>query len=227
MKRFIKIHLIVGLTKKTLYKKSQYFPKPYRSFGENSNVKIDLSNYAIKTDSKNTAGFDTSNFALKSNLASLKTEVGNLDIDKLVTTPLGLSKLIDVVKNYVFKRAVYEKLVEKVNNIDISAFFLKIKYDTGKSELEKKIPDARGLVKKTGYSAKITETENKIPSISGLATNTVENKIPNVSSLVKKTDYDTKISETEKELTNHNHDKYITNSEFNKFTAEVFDAGLT
>ena len=210
-------------------KKSQYFPKPYRSFGGNSNVKIDLSNYAIKTDSKNE--FDTSNFALKSNLASLKTEVGNLNIDKLVTTPLGLSKLNEVVKNYVFKKAVYEKLVEKVNNIDISAFVLKIRYDTGKSKLEKKIPDNSGLVNKTDYSAKITETENKIPSISGLATNSeltaVENKIPNVSSLVKKTDYDTKISETEKELTNHNHGKYITNSEFNKFTAEVFDAGLT
>ena len=47
---------------------SQYFPKPYEHFGGDINVKVDLSNYATK-------GIDTSNFALKSNLASLKTEV--------------------------------------------------------------------------------------------------------------------------------------------------------
>ena len=82
------------------------------------------------------------------------------------------------------------KLVAKVNSIDTSAFVLKTKYDTDKTELEKKIPDTSGLVKKTDYNAKITEIEGKIPSISGLATNaaltTVENKIPNISSLVKK-----------------------------------------
>ena len=56
--------------------------------------------------------------------------------------------------------------------------------------------------------------------------NTVKNKIPDVSSLVKKTNYDTKISETEKELTDHNHDKYIATPEFNKFTVETFAARL-
>ena len=73
---------------------------------------------------------------------------------------------------------MYDKLVTKVNNIDTSGFVLKTKYDTDKSELEKKnkdsekkIPDTRGLVKKTDYSAKITEIESKIPTISGLATN--------------------------------------------------------
>ena len=50
----------------------------------------------------------------------------------------------------------------------------------------------------------------------------VGNKIPDVSTLVKKTDYDKKISETERKLTDHNHDKYITTPEFNKFTAEIF-----
>ena len=70
-----------------------------------------------------------------------------------------------------------------------------------------------------------------MPSISGLATNavliTVENKIPNVSSLVKKTtDYDTKISKIERKVSDHNHDKYITSTEFNEFTADVFDERL-
>ena len=120
---------------------------------------------------------------------------------------------------------MYDKLVANVNNIDISRFVLKTKYDTDKSKLEKKTPDTSGFVKKD-YNAKIIEIENKIPSISGLATNaaltTVENKIPDVSRLVKKTDYDTKISEIDKKLTDHNHDKYITTPGFNKFTAGIF-----
>ena len=55
----------------------------------------------------------------------------------------------------------------------------------------------------------------------------VEDKIPGISSLVKKTDYNTKISENEKEVTDHNHGKYITTSEFNTLTAEIFPARLT
>ena len=62
--------------------------------------------------------------------------------------PVDLSKLSDVVKNDVVKKDVYDKLVAKVNSIDTSGFVLKTKYDTGKSELEKKIPDTSGPVKK-------------------------------------------------------------------------------
>ena len=114
---------------------SQYFPKPFRSFGGNINVKVDLSNYATKTDLKNVTHVDTSSFALKTNLASLKTEVDKLDIDKLVPVPVDLSKLSDVVKNDVVKKTVYDKLIAKVNSIDTSGFVLKAKYDTDKSEL--------------------------------------------------------------------------------------------
>ena len=53
-------HLIVGLIKKILYKMSQYFPKPYEPFREYINVKVDLSNYATKSDLKNVTGTDTS-----------------------------------------------------------------------------------------------------------------------------------------------------------------------
>ena len=67
---------------------SQYFPKPFRSFGEN--IKVGLSNYATKID--------------LTNLASLKTEVDKLYIDKLVPVPVGLRKLSDVVKNYNIKK---------------------------------------------------------------------------------------------------------------------------
>ena len=85
---------------------SQYFPKPFRSFGENINVKVDISNYATKTDFKNVSHVDTSSFALKTNLASLEIEVDKLDIDKLAPVPIDLSKLSDVVKNDVSNKAV-------------------------------------------------------------------------------------------------------------------------
>ena len=111
---------------------SQYFPKPFRSFWGNINVKVDLSNYATKTDLKNVTHVDTSSFALKTNLASLKTEVDKLDIDKLVPVPADLNKLSDDVKNHVVKKAVYNKLDAKVNNSDTSNFVLKTKYQTGK-----------------------------------------------------------------------------------------------
>ena len=104
---------------------SQYFPKPFNShFGDSIKVKIDLSNYATKTDIKNISHVDTSSFALKTNLSSLKTEVDKLDIDKLIPIPVDLSKLGDVVKNHVVKKTVYNKLVAKVDNIDTSDFVL-------------------------------------------------------------------------------------------------------
>ena len=92
---------------------------------------------------------DTSSFALKSSLASLKTDVDKLDNNKLVPALVDLSKLSDVVKNDDFKKTVYDKLVAKVNSIDTSGFLLRTKYDSDKRELEKKIPDTSGLVKKT------------------------------------------------------------------------------
>ena len=158
---------------------SEYFLKSFRRFGRNINVKVDLSNYATKTDLRNVTHVDTSGFALKTNLANLKAEVDKLDVDKLAPVPLDLSKLSDVVKNVV-KKTVYE-----------------------------------------------TELENKIPDISNLATKTeltaVENKIMNVSNLVDKTDYNTKVTEIENKLNNHNDDKYIDTSEFNKSAADVFN----
>ena len=194
---------------------SHYFPKPFRSFGGNINVKVDLSNYATETNLKNVTHVDTSDFVLKTNLASLITEVYKLGIDKLVAVSVDLSKLSDLVKNDIVKKDVYDKLVAKVDNIDTSDFVLKTKYNTDKTELENKIPNVTNFVKKT----KLNELENKISDISNLATKTaltaIENKIPSVSNLVKKTDYNTKVTEIENKLNNHNHDKYITTQEFN------------
>ena len=72
------------------------------------NIKVDLSNYATKTDIKNILHIDTSGFALKLNLANLKTEIEKLDINKLVPVPVDLSKLSDVVKKMMLLRKLCE-----------------------------------------------------------------------------------------------------------------------
>ena len=81
----------------------QYFPKPYKLFGGDINVKVGLYNYATKTDLRNVIHVDVSSFALKSSLASLKTEVDTLHIDKLTPVPNDLTKLCNIVKNDVVK----------------------------------------------------------------------------------------------------------------------------
>ena len=63
-----------------------------------------------------------------------------LHIDKLVSVPVDLSKLSDVVKYDVVKKSVYDNFMAKVNNTDTSGFALKTKYDTDKLELEKQSP---------------------------------------------------------------------------------------
>ena len=128
---------------------------------------------------------DTENFALKTNLSSLKTGIDKVNIDKFVLIPNDLSKLHNAVKNEVVKKTEYNKLVTKVNNIDTSEFVLKTNYNTKITELENKIPTKTAL----------TTVENKIPSISNLATKaaltTVENKIPNINNLATKTELTT------------------------------------
>ena len=132
----------------------------------------------------------------------------------------------DTVKNDAVKKALYEKLAAKVNNIDTSEFVLKTKYQTGKVKLGKKIPDATDFVKKT----KLTELEDKIRDVSSLATKTAlttaENKIPDINGLVKKKNYNIKISQIEKRIFDHDHDKYITTSELNSLAANVFNTKL-
>ena len=88
---------------------SQYFPKPFRSFRGNVKVKVDLSNYPTKTVLKNVTHVDTWIFALKTNIASLKSEVDKLEIGKLAPVPVDLGKLSDAVKNDVVKKSVHDK----------------------------------------------------------------------------------------------------------------------
>ena len=86
-------------------------------------MKLDLSSYATKTDSKNVAHVDISSFASKTNLASLKAIL------------VDLGKLSKVVTNDVVKKTEYDKLVTKVDNIDTTGFVSKTTYDTDKSDI--------------------------------------------------------------------------------------------
>ena len=111
----------------------------------------------------------------------MKNKIDKLDDYKLVPVLFDLSKLSDVVKNYVVKKDVYDAKIK--NNED-------------------KISDITNLATNTTLNAKINKIKNEIPSVTNLAKaaalTTVENKILNVNYLAKKSDYDAKISEIEK-----------------------------
>ena len=158
---------------------SQCFPNAYEPFSEDFNVKVDSSNYAAKTDIKNISYIVTPSFALKPNLAILKTEVGKLDIDKLkilrtnlsnlkskadkwdtdklASVPVDLSKLSNVVKNEVAKKTEYNA---KIKNI------------------EDKIPNITNLATKNALNTKVNKIETEIPSISSLATTSALTAVP-------------------------------------------------
>ena len=101
---------------------------------------------------------DVSSFALKSTLASLETEVDQLDIDKLTPVPNDLVKLSKVLKYDVVKKTEYNKSAPKVDNTDTTNFVKKNKYEKDGSdfedkinEVDKKIPDVSSLVKKNRF----------------------------------------------------------------------------
>ena len=108
---------------------SQYFPL-YNNSSENIKVELDLSNYATKKDIEEINHVDTSSYALKTNLAGLKTEVDNIDTNKLKTVPNDQAKLSNVVKNDVVKKTEYNTLQNKVDAIDTSGFVTRTKFTT-------------------------------------------------------------------------------------------------
>ena len=92
---------------------STYYP-PYKSSGQNVKVKLDLTNYATKTDLKNIAHVDANSYTSKTNLAALKSEVDKIDVDKLKTTPTDLAKLSNLVKSDVVKKTDYNTKVTSI-----------------------------------------------------------------------------------------------------------------
>ena len=104
---------------KRVYYKTSYYP-PYKSSSNNIKVKLDLTNYATKADLKNFTHVDVSSFASKTNLAALKTEVDEIDVDKLKTTPVDLAKLTNAVENAV-KKTDYNAKVTSIAGITINS----------------------------------------------------------------------------------------------------------
>ena len=151
--------LIVGSINKAFYKMNQYFPKPYRIFGGNLKVKLDLSSYAIKAELKGATTADTSTLSAKSDLASLKTEIDIIDVEKSKRVPFDLSKLSNVLNDEVQKRTVG---------------LLKIDHSAKISEIESK------------SSATTSTTTTSKGSATTSASTAVEDKLPDISRLVKK-----------------------------------------
>ena len=137
---------------------SQYFP-PYRSSSNNVKVELDLSNYATKDVVKNIMHVDVSSYAIKTNLAALKTEVDKIDTDKLKTVPDDLAKLTNVVKNEVVKKTDFsaDNYVKRTKfNTDTNSLDDKI------DKVEKKILDVSGLATRRNVTTLVNNLNNKI-----------------------------------------------------------------
>ena len=147
---------------KRVYYKVSYYP-PYKSSSNNIKVKLDLTNYATKTDLKNITHFDVSSFASKTNLAALKTEVDKIDVDKLKTVPVDLAKLTNAVENDVVKKIDYNAKVTSIegqiagvtkNTIDNLADITKLK-----------AIDTNSFVTRTKFSADTNALDDKIDGV--------------------------------------------------------------
>ena len=181
---------------------TQYYP-PYRSSSNNIKVKLDLVNYATKTDLKNITHVDVSSFASKTNLAALKTEVDKIDTGKLKTTPADLAKLTNVVKNDVVKKTDYNA---KVTSIEGQIAGLTKNTTDNLNDITKlKAVDTNNFVLKTKFSGDINTLDDEIdgvekkqPNISGLATKTSLNDYLKVSTFNSKvTEVESKIKDTD------------------------------
>ena len=129
---------------------TQYYP-PYRSSSNNIKVKLDLVNYATKTDLKNITHVDVSSFANKANLAALKAEVDKIDADKLKTTPADLAKITNAIENDVVKKTDYNV---KVTSIEAQiAGLTKNTVDNLADTTKLKAIDTNSFVTRTKFSA--------------------------------------------------------------------------
>ena len=194
------------IVKKNYYKMGDYLTD-YKPGHSNVKVELDLKNYASKEELKHITPVDTSIFALKRILASLKTEVDEIGIPKFITVPKDLADLtLEVQKDFTKKtdfnslntkvdknetenynlesnkndtsiKTIVNNLRTKVDDIDISKYVLKTDYDTKIGNLELKIPDIKGLLQISYFNSKVIELEHKIK--------TAENK-PDICNLATK-----------------------------------------
>ena len=136
---------------------------PYKNSSNNIKVKLDLVNYATKTDLKKITHADVSSFASKTNLASLKTEVDKIDTDKLKTVPADLAKLSNVVKNDVVKKTDYNAKITSIEG-QIAGVTKNTTYNL--NDIKKlKAVDTNNFVLKTKFSADINTLDDKIDGV--------------------------------------------------------------
>ena len=155
-----------------------------------------MANYATKTDLKNITHVDVSSFASKTNLATLKSEVGKIDVDELKTAPVDLAKVTYAVENDLVKKTNYNT---KVTSIETQiAGLTKNTVDNLADITKLKAIDTNSFVLKTKLAADVSTLENKIdtvdkkiPDISGLATET------SLSSYLQTTTFNSKVTEVE------------------------------
>ena len=147
---------------KRIYYKMSYYP-PYKNSSSNVKVKLDLTNYATKTDLKNITHADVSSFASKTNLAALKTEVDKIDVDKSKTAPVDLSKLTNAVENDLVKKTVYNA---KVTSIETQiAGLTKNTVDNLADITKLKAVDTSNFVTRTKFSADTNALDDKIDGV--------------------------------------------------------------
>ena len=183
---------------KRVYYKMSYYP-PYKSSSNNIKVELDLTNYVTKTDLKNIIHVDVSSLASKTNLAALKTEVDKIDVDKLKTAPVDLTKLTNAVKNDVVKKTDYNT---KVTSIEAQiAGLTKNTVDKLADITKLKAIDTNSFVTRTKFSAdtnalddKIDGVEKKQPDISGLPTKT------SLNSYLQTSTFNSKVTEVENKI---------------------------
>ena len=179
---------------------SQYFP-PYENSTQNVKVEKDLANYATKDDVKNITHVEVSSYALKTNLAALKTEVDKLDTDKSKTTPDDLAKLSNVVKNDVFKKTDYNTKVSSIESQIAGVNKNALDNLADIKVLKTKTVNTSNFVTRTKFGTdtnalddKIDKVDEKIPDVSELATKTF------LTSYLQTTTFNSKITEAEKKI---------------------------
>ena len=139
-----------------------YYP-PYKRSSNNVKVELDLTSYATKMDLKNITHVDVSSFAIKTNLATLKTEVDKIDTDKLKTAPADLAKLTNAIENDVVKKTDYNT---KVTSVEAQiAGITKNTVDSLVDITKLKAIDTNSFVTRTKFSADTNALDDKIDGV--------------------------------------------------------------
>ena len=146
-------------------------------------VELDLSNYTTETDLKNAREIDTSSFAKKVNLASLKSNVDKLDIGKLKNVPTNLRNLKSKVNKLDFDKLLHVAVdLSKLSGVWKNDVVKKYVYNAKIKNIEDNIPSITNLATKITLNSKRNEVKSEIHNITDLATktalNAIENKVP-------------------------------------------------